>query len=160
MIRKNKFVVAGLCAMAILVGCRAQNGEDQGVVPPQVSEPEQVPSQLAPTIDRCRNELLPVILAGVKYEILRAESSRAGCVMQVEAFGSPEIVSAALTASMTAKGYVATGVVEAKGGERLSFSGADGLAASILLRGGKRVSLQLEGAESLLELHWYSPVLM
>lgn len=154
------FVVTGLCAVALLSGCRSEENETAGGLAADGSQPDQVLPVQGPGVDRCRDELAPKVLSGVRYEIVREESSKAGCVLQLEAVGSPEIVSALLTESMKAAGYVSTGVAEAKGGQRLSFSGQDGLAASVLLRGSDRVPLQLEGAESGLELHWYNPVLM
>lgn len=160
---KTHLAVATIAVLvATVTGCsseRADSGEapDRDHVPP-------ISAQVNPTrpeTTQCTEEILPGLMGETGFQVIRSEASRAGCVVLLEAFAPPELVSNRATDSAKQLGYDLTGNVPAKGGQRLTYSeGADGLAISILIRGEGPVAMQHPDGQSHLELHWYNPVLM
>lgn len=161
MANKRVLLAAGCLIMAALVGCRSERDAAASGAEGAGGPPVPAHVDLArPATDACTKELLPPLLGGIGYEVLRSEASPAGCVVIVEAFADPEPVSDYLVNTTSQLGYASTGNVAAKGGRRLTYTGADDLAISILMRGNGAVTLQHPEAGSHLELHWYNPSLL
>lgn len=152
-------ITSGIILAAAIVGCRSERAvspdEGDGVPP--------VPAHVdvaGPDVVRCTDEIVPGLMGDLGYQVVSSEASRAGCVVILEAFDVPEAVSGHVTKAAEQLGYTSTGDVAAKGGRRLTYSGVDGLAVSILMRGEGPVTLQHPEAGSHLELHWYDPNLL
>ncbi|WP_422893852.1 hypothetical protein [Luteimonas dalianensis] len=154
-------IVAGILLVATMVGCRSERagsgaGADVEGVPPVPAGVQAV----GPGVERCTDEILPRLMGEIGYQVIHSETSKAGCVVVLEAHDPPGAVQDHLATAAGELGYTGTGEVAAKGGQRLTYSGADGLAISILMRGEGPVTMQYPDAESHLELHWYEPSLL
>lgn len=153
-------VVIALLA-ATTAGCRSERAgsadspEAHGIPP----VPAHV-DQSAPEVGRCTDEILPELMGQLGFQVLRSEPSRAGCVVLLEAFDAPELVSTRVTEAAALLGYDLDRDDPAKGGRRLVYSSRDGLEISILMRGEGPVTMQNPDARSHLELHWYNPNLL
>ena len=155
-------IVTASALLLVLAACRSQKEDAAGSeeYAESSSATELVAELPARRINEasCRQEMLPALWPQGSFVLVRLAETKAGCEFVVDIELRERDTISRIESVLSEDGYETTGVVEAKGGKRLSFASRDGLAISALVRELPASTHPAEGSKpTRLDFHWYDP---